>query len=68
MSASQDAAQALGEMGRAFYAAINACTNPDQLVGLNTKLWAEAQPRVTKTVSQLFGMKEAAAETASCDR
>jgi hypothetical protein len=45
MSASHDAAQALGEVGRAFYAAINACTNPDQLVGLNTKLWAEAHPR-----------------------
>lgn len=41
MSASLDA-QALGEIGRSFYAAIDACTNPDQLSELNKKLWAEA--------------------------
>jgi hypothetical protein len=45
MSASQDAAQTLGEVDRAFYAAINARTNPDQLVELNTKLWRKARSR-----------------------
>src|SRR4051794_30774110 len=45
MSASQDAAQNLGEVDRAFYAAINARTNPDQLVELNTKLWRKARSR-----------------------
>jgi|GraSoi2013_100cm_1033763.scaffolds.fasta_scaffold350362_2 hypothetical protein len=44
MSASLDA-QVLGKLGRAFYAAINACTNPDQLVELNKKLWAETHPQ-----------------------
>lgn len=39
MSASLDA-QSLGEIGRSFYAAIDACTNPDQLSELNKKLWA----------------------------
>jgi hypothetical protein len=44
MSASLDP-QALGEVGRALYAAINACTNPDQLFGINKRLWAEAHPQ-----------------------
>ena len=44
MSASLDA-PALGGAGRALYAAINACTNPDQLFGLSKRLWAEAHPQ-----------------------
>ena len=44
MSVSLDA-QALGEVGQAFYVAINACTNPNQLVELNKKLWAEVHPQ-----------------------
>jgi hypothetical protein len=38
-------APALGEVGRKLFAAINACTNPDQLFELNKRLWAEAHPR-----------------------
>lgn len=44
MSVSLDA-QTLQEAGRALYIAINACSNPDQLVELNKRLWAEIHPQ-----------------------
>jgi hypothetical protein len=44
MSSSLDA-PTLGDVGRTLCAAINACTNPDQLSGVSKLLWAEVYPK-----------------------